>query len=326
MSDGTAIVQAGTTTLERPNQSRLLMPRFNPIEMMEAHDSMRQWVFAALKANKDYGILPGTRKNILLKPGTDRIIKGFQLTATCVITEQEIDHDRLNTFDAGKWVTITDPGKAEADRLKNLYPEKYRSRSFNGKWHFQEKTEEKGTSLGLYRYVVECRLYDPDGVYIGNATGICSTMESKYIRSPRDAEHTAYSMAAKRAKTAAVIAALGLSDIFEAEDADAEEAKAPNSEEPQSSAGYEPASQPEGNGQGIAIKGMAGVFKAWDLVPSREKEVREIIISRGLKVPDAITEAQRTKGAATVETVEAFLAWLDEAHPASNIIDTEVSE
>lgn len=318
MSDGTAIVQAGTTTLERPSQARLLTPRFNPIEMMEAHDSMRDWVMAALTPKKDFDILPNTKKNILLKPGIDRIIKGFQLTATCVILEQEIDHDRLNTFDAGKWVTVTDPGKAEADRLKATFPEKYRSRQFNGKWHFQEKVEEKGTSHGIYRYVVECRLYDPDGVYVGNATGICSSMESKYIRSPRDAEHTIYSMAAKRARSAAVIAALGLSDIFEAEDEAPASSK--NEDHPVSADATEQGSQP------TQIRGMVVVVRDWNIMAARKAEVEDVVISRGLRLAGAITEAQQKGGADAVASPESFLEWLDQAHPASNIIDTEVSE
>jgi hypothetical protein len=322
MSDGTAIVHAAPASIERPSQARLLTPRFNPIEMMEAHGVMRQWVFEALKSGKDYGIIPNTEKNTLLKPGTDKILKGFQLTAEVRILEREVDHDRLNTYDAGKWVCITDPGRAEKDRLKAQFPGRYRNKKgYNGNWEFQEKVEETGTSLGLYRYVVECRLYDPDGVYIGNSTGICSSMESKYIRSPRDAEHTIYSMAAKRARTAAVIAALGLTEIFEAED------EAPVAGKPQ---GYEeapaPADAPEQSAQPVQIRGMAVIVRDWSILAAHKAEIEDTVLSRGLKLAEAIAEAQRTNGAPAVASPEAFLAWLDEAHPASNIVDVEVKE
>jgi hypothetical protein len=305
----------------------MLAPMIDPQAMLAAHENLREWVGKALKEKRDYDKLPGTEKYVILKPGVDKLIAGFQLKASFVILSEEVDHDRLNTFDAGKWETITDPGYNERERLKAQCPGKYRSRKRrDGKYDWQEKIEETGTSLGLYRYQVQCKLSDSNGEIVAEAVGVCSSMEAKYIRSPRDAEHTILMMAMKRARTAAVTSLLGLSEIFEAEDEAPASGKSQGYEEPQSSAGYEPAAQPEGNGQGIAIKGMAGVFKAWDLLPTREKEVKETITARGLKVPDAITEAQRTKGAATVETVEAFLAWLDEAHPASNIVDVEVKE
>jgi hypothetical protein len=95
----------------------------------------------------------------------------------------------------------------------------------NGKWNFQYKVEETGESVGLYRYVVEIKIVHlAQGTILGSAIGGCSSMESKYIRTPGDVENTILQMAAKRATVAAVKSVFGLSAIFE-EDADPEELK-----------------------------------------------------------------------------------------------------
>jgi hypothetical protein len=52
------------------------------------------------------------------------------------------------------------------------------------------------------------------GEIIGSAIASCSTLESKYIDRPRDAENTVLQMAEKRAFVAATRTALGLSEQF----------------------------------------------------------------------------------------------------------------
>ena len=63
--------------------------------------------------------------------------------------------------------------------------------------------DDSGTSLGLYRYVVLCEIVErASGDVVGNFTGSCSSMESKYIDRPRDSENTILKMAEKRALVA----------------------------------------------------------------------------------------------------------------------------
>lgn len=313
-----SIAKLENQPIERASQVCLLTPRFNPDEMLEAHDAMRQWVEGALVKKRDYDTLSGTEKNIILKPGIDRIIKGFQLTASCVIVSEEVDHDRVNTYDAGKWLTLPDPGRAEKDRLKTNFPGKFRNRkNSSGNWEWQEKVEEVGTSYGLYRYVVKCKLYDPNGIFVGDATGICSSMESRYIRNPRDAEHTIYAMAAKRARSAAVISVLGLSDIFDVEDEAPSTPMVPTPTQAEREEAIDTGSQP------TTIKGLVVVLREWDLNPVKEKDLKTLCLDRGLKLVDAIAEAQRTGGPSAIASLDAFLDWLGKVHPAADPVQEE---
>lgn len=300
----------------------MLAPMIDPQAMLAAHENLRQWVKKAMTEKRDYDKLPGTEKYVILKPGVDKLIAGFQLKASFVILSEEVDHDRLNTFDASKWEAINDPGRVEKERLKVQFPGKYRSRkNRSGNWEFQEKIEETGTSLGLYRYQVQCKLSDSHGEIVAEAVGVCSSMEAKYIRSPRDAEHTILMMAMKRARTSAVTSLLGLSEIFEAEDEAPASSKSQGYEEAQA-----PSDAPEQSAQPVQIRGMAVVIRDWSIMAARKAEIEDAVLARGLKLAEAIAEAQRTRGASAVESPEAFLAWLDEAHPASNIVDVEVKE
>jgi len=83
----------------------------------------------------------------------------------------------------------------------------------NGGWEWQECELEKGSSLGLYRYVVTCKLYRGD-MCVGEGVGSCSSLESKYIRNPRDFENTVLKIAKKRSFVDAILTTLGLSDRF----------------------------------------------------------------------------------------------------------------
>lgn len=284
-------------------EGSMLAPIINPSEMIEAHERLRDWVASTLKPGRDYDTLPGTDKSIILKPGVDKLLAGFQLKASYQILSEEVEHDRLNIYDAGKWVTIQDPGRAEKERLKAQFPGKFRNKKNSyGNWEWQERIEEEGRSLGLYRYQVKCSLTDRIGEIVSEAIGICSSLEAKYIRAPRDAEHTILMMAMKRARTAAVTSLLGLSEIFEAED----EAKpVPRSEEP-----HAPREADANGSTPVSIKGMAVILRDWNISPEEKKELEVLALESDLKLADALTQAQRLLGAGAVETPEAFRAWL----------------
>ena len=88
-----------------------------------------------------------------------------------------------------------------------------RNKKMGDNWIWQECETEKGISLGLYRYVITCKLYRGDQ-QVGEGVGSCSSMETKYIRAPRDSENTILKIAKKRAFVDAVLTTLGLSDRF----------------------------------------------------------------------------------------------------------------
>lgn len=191
----------------------LLRPVAKPAEMMEAHGLAAEMIRETLDDGRDFGIIPGTGdKKVLLKPGAERLMIGFGLRAEYDVIENEKDHDRLNPFEITKWVKATDPGKAEKERLKGLGLG--RNKKYGNDWQWQVPNIEAGESRGLYRYVIRARLIGPDGQEVGQGVGSCSSLESKYIRAPRDAENTILKMAKKRAVIDAVLSTLGLSDRF----------------------------------------------------------------------------------------------------------------
>jgi hypothetical protein len=186
---GTAVAR-----VEPPVQSsglRLLRPIAAPAQMIEAQNAAREFIAAALKQDTDFGIIPGTKKPTMLKPGAEKVTAGFGLTVQSAIVERDIDHDRVV-----KWVKRKVSWEGPQGQRR------------------QKETIVEGESIGLYRYVVRVDLVDQDGVIRGSGLGSCSTMESKYIDRPRDSENTTLKMAFKRAHVAAVLTTFGLSDAF----------------------------------------------------------------------------------------------------------------
>jgi hypothetical protein len=172
----------------------LLRPIAPVGEIVAAQNEARAFLATALQSGRDHGVIPGTGdKATLLKPGAERICAGFGVRVHPEIVEQEIDHDREVpwTKRKRKWLN-----------------------RFQGDREFEWETE-RGVSYGLYRFVVRVTLYQIDtGLAIGSGIGSCSTMESKYVDRPRDAENTVLKMAKKRGLIDATLTTFGLSDQF----------------------------------------------------------------------------------------------------------------
>jgi hypothetical protein len=194
----TALVHTGTppgTALAAPAPARISMlrPIAAPAEVLQAQEETRNMVQQALQEGRDFGKIPGIEKASLLKPGAERVALAFGCTTRFTIVEQEIDHDR------------------EVEYIKR---KKVWTNAFQGDRSFTWQ-EERGLSLGLYRYVVMCELLHREtGQVVGSCLGSCSTMESKYIDRPRDCENTVIKMAEKRSLVGATLTTFGLSDQF----------------------------------------------------------------------------------------------------------------
>lgn len=160
-------------TAQKPH---LLRPIASPADLMKAQTEIRDLIKSMLKEGRDYGIIPGTKKPSLWKPGAEFFLVSCRCLAKFEIVEKEIDHDR---------------------------PIQY-----------IDKYGNKKLSLGIYRYVIRCMVYDYNGVEISQCIASCSTMESKYVYRPRDFENTVLKMAEKRAYIGATLTALALSDLF----------------------------------------------------------------------------------------------------------------
>lgn len=178
-------------------RAQLLKPVATPVDLIENHKVVAELIREALHDGKDYGRIRGTGdRKVLLKAGAERLAIAFGLSPEFEIAQGEIDHDRMNIF-----------------------VDKY-------------SKDGKGTSFGLYRYVVKCRLMR-DGESKGEGMGSCSTLESKYISRPRDCENTVLKMAKKRAFVDAVLTTLSLSDRF-SQDVDDDENEADDNQTPSS--------------------------------------------------------------------------------------------
>lgn len=168
-------------------------PIASPAEMIAAHEETTALINQALSKGVDFGEIPGTDKPTLLQPGAQRLCIAFGVRPTYEIVEQEVDHNREVPWSKRK-------------KVWNKQASRY------------DYSTETGTSLGLYRFVVRCRLVRPDGLCLGEAVGSCSTMESKYVDRPRECENTALKMAQKRALIGAVLSGFGLSNRFGTEE------------------------------------------------------------------------------------------------------------
>jgi hypothetical protein len=189
---GTAVVPSAPAKLEVVSTLRPLRPVALPAQLIEQQNEMRAFVTQVLEKDKDFGVIPGTDKPTMLKPGAEKVTLGFGLSVQSEIVEREIDHDRVTPWRKVKAVWSGPKGR-------------------------RQRTGEEvttGESLGLYRYVVRVTLVDEHGVVRGSGLGSCSSMESKYIDRPRDSENTVLKMAFKRAHVAAVLTTLGLSEAF----------------------------------------------------------------------------------------------------------------
>jgi hypothetical protein len=193
----------------------LLRPVASPVELMTAHKEAVTIINKVLEGGKDYGTIPGCGdKPTLFNPGAQRLLIAFGCFAEFEILDQEVNHSIELPFSMTKWVPANHERPANWKELKEAG--KGRNRKLdNGSWEWQERREESGTAKGLYRYVVKARIVHRDsGQAVGEGVGACSSMESKYARSPSDFENTILKMAKKRALVDAVVVTFGLSDRF----------------------------------------------------------------------------------------------------------------
>jgi hypothetical protein len=170
----------------------LMRPIAQPADLLAFQDEVHEIIIKTLKPTVDYGIIPGTgTKPTLFKAGAERLNLAFGATPEYYIEEREVDHDRE--------VRWTKRGKIWRNAFKG-------DREF--RWDMVD-----GMSIGLYRYVMKCRLVR-SGRPLAEGIAVCSTLESKYIDRPRDCENTVAKISAKRAYVGATLNAYALSDRF----------------------------------------------------------------------------------------------------------------
>jgi hypothetical protein len=182
---------------EPVSEDPVLLETLPLAKLIEQQNAINDVVAKLLQEGTDFGVVPNTDKPSLLKPGAERILWAFNCGAHYEILDKEIDHDREVTYQTRDGRTLT--------------------------------------SVGLYRFIVLCRVVTRSArpQCIGTGIGSASTLESKYISRPRDVENTVLKMAQKRALVAAVLNAFALSGRFtqDVEDMPSESVQTPSPQE-----------------------------------------------------------------------------------------------
>lgn len=231
----------------------LLKPVAELKEFTEWQNQLDAFIESELKEGRDFGALPGNDKpkaeparqgnrgqqaqqpakakqerKCLWKAGAERICAYFGVKPDFEIADSTVDpHCECKII-----------------RTQRVYNNAYQGDST------YKTLEEPGTVMGLYRYVIKCRLVNSDGVTVGTGSGACSTLESKYVSRPNDSENTVLKMAEKRSYVAATLILFCLSDRFtqDLEDlAPASEPKAPEAAQAPAPAPAAPQDPPKAN-------------------------------------------------------------------------------
>lgn len=152
---------------------------------------LKEFVSGQLRSNIDYGVVPGTKKPSLLKPGAEKIRGLFGLNIKLDCTSKELDRTgNFAMFTYKAQVYRGDNLVAECEGSANSQEQKYKERTV---WRWSDKAKKKEA--------------------IKEDTPVCDIL------------NTLQKMAQKRAYVGAVILAVGASDFFSQDIDDPEDAR-----------------------------------------------------------------------------------------------------
>ncbi len=159
--------------------------------MQLQRDLLREFVSSQLTKDVDYGIVPGTKKPSLLKPGAEKLRGLFGLNVKLDCTHRDLDKvNNYASFSYKAQVFRGDNLISECEGSTNSQEQKYKERKV---WRYDEKVKKK--------------------------------VEIKEITPVFDILNTLQKMAQKRAFVGAVILAVGASDFFSQDIDEPEDAK-----------------------------------------------------------------------------------------------------
>lgn len=222
MSEEAEVIDAQMVPVE---QTRALTPIHRPVltkEAIKAETEQRKLLGEFIKANmvegEDYGIIPGTTKKTLLKPGAEKLIQLFYCTAKYTITSK-IENYETGLFSYHfKCEILNGQGYVVSEGVGfcSSYESKYRWRSTNricphcGKDKIIKGKEEYGGGWLCHAKQGGCgqKFGDNDPQIINQST------EKEQNQDIVDVVNTVYKIGKKRSMTDATLALARCSDIF----------------------------------------------------------------------------------------------------------------
>lgn len=209
--------------LEVVQPTSLSMPEMNVETAVERFKALGQFVKTIMRPETDYGIIPGTPKPTLLKPGAEKLCTFFGLTKEETILDREMDwtgkdHGGEPFFYFHYLIRLSRNGRlvAEADGSANSWETKHRYRQGEykcPKCHketIRRSKEDKGGGYYCWSKLGGCGTQFKKG-----DTSIESQdVGKKKNPDPADLVNTIQKMAYKRALVAATLVAVNASEYF----------------------------------------------------------------------------------------------------------------
>lgn len=201
----------------------LAMPEMDVETAVERFQKLGQFVKTIMRPDTDYGIIPGTTKPTLLKPGAEKLCTFFGLTKEEVILDKEMDwtgkdhggepffyfHYQIRLFRHGQLI-------AEADGSANSWESKHRYRQGEykcpecGKETIRRSKEEKGGGYYCWSKLGGCGKQFPRG----DRSIESQDVGKKKNPDPADLVNTIQKVAYKRALVAVTLVAVNASEYF----------------------------------------------------------------------------------------------------------------
>jgi predicted RNA-binding Zn-ribbon protein involved in translation (DUF1610 family) len=206
-----------------PQNRSLALPEMDVETAMERFKQLGQFVKNIMRPNTDFGVIPGTPKPTLLKPGAEKLCTFFGLTKEEVILDREMDwtgkdhggepffyfHYQIRLFRSGRLI-------AEADGSANSWETKHRYRQGEykcpncGKETIRRGKEDKGGGWYCWSKLGGCGATFNKG----NTSVAGQDVGKKKNPDPADLVNTIQKMAYKRALVAATLVAVNASEYF----------------------------------------------------------------------------------------------------------------
>lgn len=204
-------------------ESRFLSPAATIQEALARYAIVGEFASRVLKENQDYGVIPGTSKPTLLKPGAEKLSSLFGLSPAFSIAEKDLDwtgekhggepffyFQYLCTMYAGERIIAQGVGSCNNWEKKYRYRQSDRLCPKCGKSTIIKGREEYGGGWLCFAKKGGCgaKFKDGDKSIEGQETGQVKNPD------PADNVNTIDKMAQKRALIAATLIATNASEYF----------------------------------------------------------------------------------------------------------------